>query len=48
MIVQYYEPAAGARRKQWRISPVFWEGIKYGAAGALFAASVTLLLALQD
>jgi hypothetical protein len=48
MIVEYYESAARVRRKQWRICPVVWEGIKYGAAGVLFIASIALLLAMPD
>ena len=48
MIVEYYKSAAGLPRKRWRISPFVREGIKYGAAGVLFIASIALLLNMPD
>jgi hypothetical protein len=48
MIVEYYESAAGVRRKPWRISPFVRQGIGYATAGVLFVASIALLLAMPD
>jgi hypothetical protein len=46
--VEYCETVADLRRQEWRISAVFWERIRYGAAAVLFIASVALLLAMPD
>jgi len=46
--VEYCESVTDLRRQEWRISTVYWESVRYAAAGLLFIASIALLLAMPD